>query len=145
MAVEEVKRLLDLLNESPGITELMVQGTSGSKVTLKRQIGTIPALPSQPVMLVENISDSGDEGSSPEVQTPSVSIVATLVGIFHEASPPLSAGSSIVVGQIVGYIESMRLMNEVVSAVSGDIAATMILEGQPVEYGQPLFSVLGRQ
>jgi acetyl-CoA carboxylase biotin carboxyl carrier protein len=51
---------------------------------------------------------------------------------------------SIAAGQIVGYIESMRLMNEVVSSVAGTVEAAVTTEGQPVEYGQALFSVIGR-
>ncbi|HEX5323515.1 MAG TPA: biotin/lipoyl-containing protein, partial [Capsulimonadaceae bacterium] len=78
----------------------------------------------------ENITDL-----TPRLAT----IHATMVGIFHCTNPALGNGSSVSVGQIVGYIESMKLMNEVTAGEGGVVAEVLIDENLPVEYGQPLF------
>lgn len=73
-------------------------------------------------------------------------ITSGLVGIFHRAStpfePPLvDIGKDVSKGQIIGYIESMRLMHEVRSPCDGLVKEIHVIEGQNLEYGQKMFSV----
>jgi biotin carboxyl carrier protein len=144
MAVEDIQQLIDLLAIAPDVTELTVKGASGAKVTVKRQLYSTAPVPS----LVNSVEDAPAGGTEVEAeaatQQPRLSINASLVGLFHEANPPIYPGSTVVAGQIVGYIESMRLMNEVVSTVEGSVETAAASEGQPVEYGQLLFTVAGR-
>jgi biotin carboxyl carrier protein len=72
---------------------------------------------------------------------PEALISAKLVGVFRAAKPALAPQSQIALGQIVGYIESMKLMNEVRADMSGTVNDVLIQDGQPVEYGQPLVRV----
>lgn len=65
-------------------------------------------------------------------------ILAPMVGIFHAASDIIQIGAQINKGQVVGAIESMKLLNDVVSEVSGTVREVMVEDGMPVEYGQPL-------
>jgi biotin carboxyl carrier protein len=44
-------------------------------------------------------------------------------------------------GQVIGVIEAMKLMNEIESDVSGEIVKCLVANGQPIEFGQPLFSI----
>lgn len=72
------------------------------------------------------------------------SITAPLVGIFRRtrnpSSPPLvDAGDVIETGHIVGYIEAMKMLNEVKSSISGKINTVLVEDGHPVEFGQTLF------
>jgi acetyl-CoA carboxylase biotin carboxyl carrier protein len=143
MAVEEVKQLLELMSLAPDVTELSVQGASGCKVTVKKQM-----MRHTPVVLDPTTSGDGEDLAAEPIDVePSlthVTVNATMVGLFHEARPPVISGSTLALGQIVGYIESMRLMNEVVSTIEGDVDMAIITDGQPVEYGQPLFAVFGK-
>ncbi len=64
-----------------------------------------------------------------------------MVGIFHAANDIKQVGAQISKGQVVGSIESMKLLNDVVSEVSGTVREVMVENGMPVEYGQPLLRI----
>jgi acetyl-CoA carboxylase biotin carboxyl carrier protein len=73
-------------------------------------------------------------------------VKSPIVGTFYESpspgSPPFVAiGDSVSVGQVLCIIEAMKLMNEIESEVVGEIAKKLVTNGQPVEYGQPLFAI----
>ena len=72
---------------------------------------------------------------------PPHTLLAPMVGIFHPAEPPLSFSASVRVGQLIGYIESMKLMNEVLAEDAGQITDVLAEDGAPVEYGQPLYRI----
>ena len=72
-----------------------------------------------------------------------------IVGTFYESpspgSPPFAkVGDSVEVGQVLCIIEAMKLMNEIESDVAGEVVKTFVSNGQPVEYGQVLFSIRPR-
>lgn len=76
-------------------------------------------------------------------------VKSPIVGTFYEApspgSPPFSkVGDTVTAGQILCIVEAMKLMNEIESDVSGEIVKILVSNGQPVEYGQPLFSIRPR-
>ncbi|MHB9037845.1 MAG: acetyl-CoA carboxylase biotin carboxyl carrier protein [Armatimonadota bacterium] len=68
-------------------------------------------------------------------------ILAPMVGIFHGVDGIAKVGSILTKGQVVGSIESMKLLNDVVSEVSGNVIEAMVEDGTPVEYGQPLCKI----
>ncbi len=67
-------------------------------------------------------------------------IRAGMVGIFHQVDGILP-GAAVKPGQTLGLIQSMKLMNEVKSTVSGVVREVFVEDGSPVEYGQKLFAV----
>lgn len=73
-------------------------------------------------------------------------IKSPIVGTFYagpspEAGPFVRAGDKVEAGQTVCIIEAMKLMNEIEADVSGEIARVLVENGQPVEYGEPLFAL----
>jgi len=69
-----------------------------------------------------------------------------MVGTFYrapsqDARPFVETGGTVKKGQIVCIIEAMKLMNEIESEYSGKIVSILIENGQPVEYGEPLFVI----
>jgi acetyl-CoA carboxylase biotin carboxyl carrier protein len=73
-------------------------------------------------------------------------VKSPIVGTYYEApspgSPPFSkVGDEVKVGQVMCIIEAMKLMNEIESEAAGTIAKILVKNGQPVEYGQPLFLI----
>jgi acetyl-CoA carboxylase biotin carboxyl carrier protein len=73
-------------------------------------------------------------------------IKSPIVGTFYEASSPGSPafvreGDTVVVGQVLCIVEAMKLMNEIESETAGKILKILVSNGQPVEYGQPLFKI----
>ncbi len=75
-----------------------------------------------------------------------VTVKSPIVGTYYEApspgSPPFSkVGDEVKVGQVLCIIEAMKLMNEIESESAGTLSKILVKNGQPVEYGQPLFLI----
>ena len=73
-------------------------------------------------------------------------IKSPIVGTFYaapnpEAAPFVKVGDTVEAGQTVCIIEAMKLMNEIEADVSGEVARILVENGQPVEYGEPLFAL----
>jgi acetyl-CoA carboxylase biotin carboxyl carrier protein len=77
-------------------------------------------------------------------------ITSPIVGTFYEApspgSPPfVKPGDAVEMGQVLCIIEAMKLMNEIECDVAGEVVRRVVNNGQPVEYGQPLFEIRPRK
>ena len=97
----------------------------------------------------------GDEGehveaaaeAAPSEPTEALHIIKSpIVGTFYSgpnptAAPFVKAGDVVEAGRVLCIIEAMKLMNEIESEVAGEIVRVFVENGQPVEYGQPLFAV----
>jgi acetyl-CoA carboxylase biotin carboxyl carrier protein len=89
----------------------------------------------------------GSSASTPAVEAESLHIIKSpIVGTFYESPSPGSAafvanGDRIEKGQVICIVEAMKLMNEIEADASGEIVKRLVTNGQPVEYGQPLFSI----
>ncbi len=76
-------------------------------------------------------------------------IKSPIVGTFYSAASPgsdpfVSVGAQVTSGQVLCIIEAMKLMNEIESDVAGEIVKIFAENGQPVEYGEPLFGIRER-
>jgi acetyl-CoA carboxylase biotin carboxyl carrier protein len=76
-------------------------------------------------------------------------VKSPIVGTFYEAPGPgalpfVKAGDQVAAGQVLCIIEAMKLMNEIEADASGEIVKVLVNNGQPVEYGQPLFAIRPR-
>jgi acetyl-CoA carboxylase biotin carboxyl carrier protein len=76
-------------------------------------------------------------------------VKSPIVGTFYESpspgSPPFfKPGDMVAVGQVLCIIEAMKLMNEIEADVGGEVVKQLVNNGQPVEYGQSLFSIRPR-
>ena len=85
----------------------------------------------------ERVSGDGETGNF--VKSP-------LVGMFYaapseDAQPFVKVGDTVKKGQTLAIVEAMKLMNEIESEFDGEIAEILVENGQPVEYGQPLFRI----
>lgn len=90
----------------------------------------------------------GEKQPAPPPQTPQAEpepaesyVRAPIVGIFHRVNGMPATGAKISPGDVVGTIESMKLLNDVVSEVAGVLVEVLVEEGTPVEFGQPLCRV----
>ena len=75
---------------------------------------------------------------------PTRQITAPMVGTFYRKPAPearafVEVGDTVHVGQVVCIVEAMKLMNEIQSDTDGVVVEALVEDGQPVEYGQPLF------
>ncbi len=77
-------------------------------------------------------------------------VKSPIVGTFYEAPSPgslpfVKPGDQVAAGQVLCIIEAMKLMNEIESDASGEVVKVLVKNGQPVEYGQPLFAIRPRK
>ena len=85
-----------------------------------------------------------NQSSAPtEPDPPEVLITAPMIGTFYAAATPnaqpfVTEGDVVYVGQTIGIIEAMKIMNEITADRSGVVEAILVGNGQPVEYGSPL-------
>jgi acetyl-CoA carboxylase biotin carboxyl carrier protein len=143
MTLKEIRALLELLREY-GLSEVEVE-RSGERVRLRRDAavpGPEPAAAPAGRAPATGPAEASRETSRPEL----VTIEAPMVGIFYRAPSPdaepfVREGDAVKRGQVLCIIEAMKLMNEIESKAGGRVVRVLAENGQPVEYGQPLFLI----
>jgi len=140
MELDDLKELISFLKDTD-ITELQVE-KDGTKVKIRRQM-MLSSLEMQPKPSLTTIERTGD--TEEDVQR-LVTITCPIVGTFYRAPSPdappfVDAGTRVRKGQVICIIEAMKLMNEIESEVDGVMVRALVENGQPVEYGEPLFLV----
>jgi len=154
MDLRKLKKLIDLVQES-GIGEIEI--TEGEeKVRISRQLAAPPmvmAHPGMQPMVMPPAAGPAQSASGPSAPATSVppepqghALKSPMVGTFYRAPSPgapsfVEVGQSVSKGQTLCIIEAMKLLNEIESDVAGTIKAILVENGQPVEYGQPLFLI----
>jgi len=73
-------------------------------------------------------------------------VKSPIVGTFYSsplpgAAPFVSVGDHVTKGQVIGVVEAMKLMNEIECDAAGEVVKCLVSNGQPVEFGQPLYSI----
>ncbi len=155
MDLRKLKTLIDLVAES-GIAELEITEGEGKVRIVKSiqaQAGMMQAMPAgwqmSPVP-APGAPAPVAPAAAPVVDTPPVIsghvVKAPMVGTFYRAPNPGAApfvdvGQSVKEGDALCIIEAMKLLNEIEADQSGTIKEILVENGQPVEYGQPLFVI----
>ena len=154
MDLRKLKKLIDLVQES-GIGEIEI--TEGEeKVRISRQLTAAPIMMAAPSMQHATIpaASGGPAGGMPTAgaaapaaaEPKGHSLKSPMVGTFYRAPSPgapsfVEVGQSVTKGQTLCIIEAMKLLNEIESDATGTVKAILVENGQPVEYGQPLFTI----
>ncbi|MEZ5651184.1 MAG: acetyl-CoA carboxylase biotin carboxyl carrier protein [Burkholderiaceae bacterium] len=149
MDLRKLKTLIDLVAES-GISELEI--TEGEdRVRIVKQ-GPVPAghmvsAPAPATTLSAPPPPAAEpRGDAPPPPASGFTVKSPMVGTFYRAPNPQSdpfveIGSKVSDGDTLCIIEAMKLLNEIEAEKSGRITAILVENGQPVEYGQPLFVI----
>ncbi len=161
MTVDEIRELIALATES-GVAELEVQ-RGDNRVRIRRASYAAPqeivvaapsyaaapaahpsgaAAPSSAQAAIEAPKEKSEKPNDPNL----VLVKSPIVGTFYEAASPeappfVRVGERVQPGKVLCIIESMKLMNEIESETSGIIESKLVMNGQPVEYGEALFAV----
>ena len=150
MDLRKLKKLIDLVQES-GIAELEI--TEGEeKVKIVKgggvSISQAPlATPQQtPVTEPRAAGAPAAPAAEPAAGQEGHVLKAPMVGTFYRSPSPdakvfVEVGQTVKEGQTICIIEAMKLMNEIEADASGVVKAILVENGQPVEYGQPLFII----
>jgi acetyl-CoA carboxylase biotin carboxyl carrier protein len=144
MDLRKLKKLIDLVQES-GIAELEItEGEEKVKIVKGGSVSVSNVVPLLAPPLETRPAAPPPAEPSP-VQEGHV-VKAPMVGTFYRSASPdakafVEVGQAVKEGQTICIIEAMKLMNEIEADASGVIKAVLVENGQPVEYGQPLFII----
>lgn len=154
MDIRKVKKLIELLEES-GIAEIEIKEGEES-VRISRSSSNMTQIPIQyaapPVTMPTPVSDSSTSGTSAKDTAPDNNtisghqVTSPMVGTYYEApspgAPPFTeVGKQVKEGEVLCIIEAMKMLNQIESDKSGTVKAVLMENGQPVEFGQPLFII----
>jgi acetyl-CoA carboxylase biotin carboxyl carrier protein len=153
MDIRKVKKLIELLDET-GVAEIEIKEgeesvrisrhpTGGSFAMMPQHMmygpppapAAAPAAPAVPVV-----------AAAPAAASPDQTVTAPMVGTFYSAPAPgakpfVDIGSDVKPGDVLCIIEAMKMMNQIESDKAGRIVSVLAKNGDPVEFGQPLFVI----
>jgi acetyl-CoA carboxylase biotin carboxyl carrier protein len=151
MDLRKLKKLIDLVQES-GIAELEITEGEEKVKIVKGGAVTMTAVPHMalapaPVAAASAPAGAAAAPAEPEAGQEGHVVKAPMVGTFYRSPSPdakacVEVGQAVKEGDTICIIEAMKLMNEIEADASGVVKAILVENGQPVEYGQPLF-ILG--
>src|SRR6187402_634376 len=155
MDIRKVKNLIELLEES-GIAEIEIkEGEEAVRISRMPTGGFVTHMQAPmmqaPAAIAAPVAAPAAAGAAP-VAAPAARhanehvVAAPMVGTFYAAATPgakpfVEIGSEVKEGQVLCIIEAMKMMNQIESDKAGKITAIMATNGDPVEFGQPLFVI----
>ena len=152
MDLRKLKTLIDLVSES-NISELEITEADG-KVRIVKSDGSVMGVPMVPAAAPQMVAPvAAPVQAAAPVAAPAAAAAETghvvkspMVGTFYRASGPnakafAEVGQSIKEGEAICIIEAMKIMNEIDADKTGTITKILVENGQPVEFGQPLFII----
>jgi acetyl-CoA carboxylase biotin carboxyl carrier protein len=150
MDLRKLKKLIDLVEES-GISELeLTEGEEKVRISRNLPQGQSVMHYAQPQMIQQAAPATPAAVEAPVEAAPAAIeghvVKSPMVGTFYRTPSPdaksfVDIGSSVAVGDTLCIIEAMKLLNEIESDHAGVIKAILVENGQPVEYGEPLFII----
>jgi len=155
MDIRKIKKLIELLEES-GIAEIEIkEGEEAVRITRMPAAGSVPPYPqyhmgSLPMAMAPQQIEAPKAAAPPvEAAKPKPNehvITAPMVGTFYASPSPgakafIEIGDEIKIGQVLCIIEAMKMMNQIEADKAGKVTSIMARNGDPVEFGQPLFVV----
>ena len=163
MDLKEVKELIELVSEK-GFAEFEIEH-DGFRLHISRfkeppviQAAPTPVILSAPLPVAQEVAVPAAPAPPPKVAVPTAGaepvppdsqlhvIKSPIVGTFYRSPSPQSEsfvkiGDHVEPETVVCIIEAMKLMNEIQAETNGEVAQIYVQNGQPVEYGQPLFAI----
>jgi acetyl-CoA carboxylase biotin carboxyl carrier protein len=156
MDIRKIKKLIELLEES-GIAEIEIKEGEEAVRISRMPAGVVTHAPIAQVAAVPAAATAAvapaAAGALPAAENAALKpkpnehvITAPMVGTFYASPSPgakafVEIGDEIKVGQVLCIIEAMKMMNQIEADKAGRIASIMARNGDPVEFGQPLFVV----
>ena len=144
MDIRKVKKLIELLEES-GISELEIsEGEESVRISRHPRAGIQVSAPqAAPLPAAATPATAAGEHKP---RNDDYTVTSPMVGTYYSAASPgaksfVEIGSEIKVGQILCIIEAMKMMNQIESDKAGRVTAILAKNGEPVEFGQPLFII----
>ena len=148
MDIRKVKKLIELLEES-GIAEIEIR--EGEESVRISRYGQSPMFMQAPTAMQAPALVAASAVAAPVVPTADAvptghMVKSPMVGTFYRSSNPgakpfVDVGQRVSVGETLCIIEAMKMLNQIEADAAGEIAAILVENGQPVEFGQPLYVI----
>jgi acetyl-CoA carboxylase biotin carboxyl carrier protein len=150
MDIRKIKKLIELLEES-GLAEIEI--SEGEESVRIARFSQGPASAPQPMQIAVPAAGSAPGPAPAAAQAAPATaardenlVTAPMVGTFYASPAPgaksfVEVGQEVRVGQVLCIIEAMKMMNQIESERAGKVVAVLAKNGEPVEFGQPLFSI----
>jgi acetyl-CoA carboxylase biotin carboxyl carrier protein len=148
MDIRKVKKLIELLEES-GISELEIsEGEESVRISRHPRMAMQAPMAMGSPMVAPQIAAATPATAAGEhkPRNDEHTVTSPMVGTYYSAASPgakafVEIGTEIKVGQILCIIEAMKMMNQIESDKAGRVTAILAKNGEPVEFGQPLFII----
>jgi acetyl-CoA carboxylase biotin carboxyl carrier protein len=148
MDIRKIKKLIELIEDS-GIAEIEInEGEESVRICRVRETPAPVAYAPSAAPLAPALAATAEtaEQAPAEEQISGHSITSPMVGTYYAAPSPgapnfVEIGQSVAEGETLCIIEAMKMLNQIESDKAGKIKAIMTENGQPVEFGQPLFII----
>jgi acetyl-CoA carboxylase biotin carboxyl carrier protein len=151
MDIRKVKKLIEVLEES-GIDELEIREgeesvriSRHSKTPAQQYYAPAPVAAPAPAPVAAPVAAAAEAPAAP--QHAGNVIKSPMVGTFYRTPAPgspafVEVGKTVKKGDTICIVEAMKMMNHIEAEVSGTIESILVENGQPVEYDQPLFTIV---
>lgn len=151
MDIRKIKKLIELVQES-GVAEIEIREgeesvriccTKAAPTTTQYMVASSPhQAPPQATALPPPVSEAPSTPALPEGHIVTSPMVGTMYRAPAPEQPPfVEVGATVKVGDTLCIVEAMKMLNQIEADKAGVIAAILVENGQPVEFGQPLFVI----
>jgi acetyl-CoA carboxylase biotin carboxyl carrier protein len=154
MDIRKIKKLIELLEESQ-VAEIEIHegeesvriSRMSTSVPAPAMVQAAPAVAVAPPPAAELAPAAATPESAAEPATPEGhAVTSPMVGTFYEAASPgakpfVEVGQQVNVGDTLCIVEAMKMLNQIEADKAGTVAAKLVENGQPVEFGQSLFVI----
>ncbi len=145
--MDEIRELAELFNEH-SLTDFEFENEN-IRVRLSRMTSAPAPAPVQTTVASANVASTPETDKAPAAPSEDegiFKITSPIVGTFYRSAGPdkeayVKEGSQVSPETVVCIVEAMKLMNEIQAETSGEVVKVYVENGQPVEYGQPLFGI----
>mgnify|MGYP003508093013 CR=1 FL=1 len=152
MDIRKVKKLIELLDET-GVAEIEIkEGEESVRISRHPSGGTFAMMPQHmmygppPAPAAPATPSAPIAAAAPAAASADQAVTAPMVGTFYSAPAPgakpfVDIGSEVKAGDVLCIIEAMKMMNQIESDKAGRVVSVLAKNGDPVEFGQPLFVI----
>ena len=160
MDIRKIKKLIELLEES-GVAEIEIkEGEESVRIARQAPLGSYANPVAAPVVSYSpapaaavggrsssvSRAEPATNSSAPTAAAGEHMVTAPMVGTYYNAPSPgakqfVEIGDEVQAGQVLCIIEAMKMMNQIESEIAGRVRAMLVKNGEPVEFGQPLFII----
>ena len=147
MDLRKIKTLIQLLQESELAEIEVTDGEQSVRISRASKVAVAPATQTVTVAAAPGADQEGAAApEAAEAAPEGEQVTSPMVGTFYAAPSPTSppfvrVGDRVQAGDVLCVIEAMKTMNHIESEYSGEVAAILVENAEPVEYGQPLFII----